>query len=65
MGKLSLKAKNPFGQDLELASGKTWLGLGAMAVVTVVFMGMVAFVRGKSGAATGSIDALHDRLRSF
>ena len=63
MGKLSLKAKNPFGSDIEIFSKKTWIGLGAMAGIVVVFGGMIMFLKGKSGSVVGSIDGLHDRLR--
>ena len=42
--KISLKAKNPFGGDIELASWKTVRGLGLVAgmmgVITVVGVGV-------------------------
>ncbi len=64
MGKIDLKATNPFGKDLDMGKLKTYWGLGIMAGVVVVFGGMVMFLKGKTGAVTGSIDDLHSRLRS-
>jgi len=63
LGKISLKAKNPFGKDLDMGKPKTYLGLGLMAVAVVIFGGMVIWVKGKSSLVTGSIDDLHNRLR--
>ncbi len=62
MGKLSLKAKNPFGEDIEVFSTKNWIGLTVGAAVVAVFAGMVGFFRGKAGAVGSGIDALHARL---
>jgi len=62
MGKLSLKAKNPFGSDIEMFSTKTWIGLGAGAFIVAAFTGMVLFFKGKQQSG---IDALHSRLGEF
>lgn len=59
MGKVSLKAKNPFGEDIEVFSTKTWIGLGAGAFIVAAFTGMVIFFKGKQ---TSGIDALHAKM---
>jgi len=64
MGKLSLKAKNPFGSDIELVSGKTWIGVGAAAVLVASFVAMYGWAKSKTAKVTSPIDDLHQRLRS-
>ena len=64
MGKLSLKAKNPFGSDIELVSGKNLVGLGLFAVMVAGIGVTVAWATSQKGRVTGSIDGLHTRLRS-
>lgn len=63
MKKLSLKAKNPFGSDIEVFSGKTWIGLGAAAVVVAGFVAMYTWAKGQTSKVTSPIDDLHARLR--
>lgn len=63
MGKLSLKAKNPFGKDIELVSGKTWIGLGAFAIVIVALGGMVSMAKSRTSVVTSGVDGLYTRLR--
>jgi len=63
MGKLSLKAKNPFGSDIELVSGKTWVGVGAAAVLVAVFVGLYGWAKGQTTKVSSPIDDLHARLR--
>ncbi len=63
MGKLSLKAKNPFGQDIELASPKNLLGLGLFAVMLAAIGATVAWASSQKGRVTSSIDGLHARMR--
>lgn len=63
MGKIvDLKAKNPFGKDLDMGKPKTYIGLGLMAVAVVIFGGMVMFIKGQSGKAVGTIEGLQNRL---
>ena len=63
MNKLSLKAKNPFGSDIELVSGKTWIGIGAAAVLVASFAAMYGWAKSKTKTVTSPIDDLHARLR--
>ncbi len=63
MGKFSLKAKNPFGSDIELVSGKNLLGLGLFAVVVAGIGVVAAWATSQKGRVTGTIDGLHARMR--
>ena len=64
MGKLSLKAKNPFGSDIEIFSTKTWIGLGAAALVVSIFGAMVIMAKSVTKRASKGIGALHARLEA-
>jgi len=56
MGKLSLKARNPFGKDIELVSMKTWIGLGGFAVMLGTLAVMVSWVKGRAEKVGNPID---------
>jgi len=57
MARISLKAKNPFGQDIEVLSLKTWIGLGAFAVVLAGLGIMVRFFTQQSKTLINPIES--------
>jgi len=63
LGKIDLKAKNPFGKDLDMGNLKTYWGLGLFAGAIVILGGMVVFAKAQAKAATKGIDGLHEKLR--
>lgn len=62
MTKLSLKAKNPFGSDIEVFSTKTWIGIGATALVVAIFGGLLVAARTATKRAAGGIQGIHKKL---
>lgn len=59
---VSLKAKNPFGKDIELLSTKTWVGLGAFALVIGGLAVMTNWVINKSATVKSPIGNMWDRM---
>jgi len=62
MARISLKAKNPFGQDIEVLSLKTWIGLGAFAVVLAGLGIMVRFITQQSKALANPIEMAWSKI---
>jgi len=63
LGKIDLKAKNPFGKDLDMGKIKTYWGLGLFAGLIVVVGGMVAIIKTQAKKLPKGIDGLHEKLR--
>jgi len=60
--KISLKAKNPFGSDIEVLSLKTWIGLAGFAVILAGLGIMVKFLTQQSKTIINPIEAAWGRI---
>jgi len=59
---VSLKAKNPFGSDIEMLNLGTWLGIGAFVVLLGVILLGVNFVVAHAGRVTSPIEGLWSEI---
>ena len=60
---VSLTGKNPFGKDIELLSWKTWVGLGAFAVVVGGLALGVKWVMASGSKVSNPVDAMWSLIR--
>jgi len=62
MARISLKAKNPFGADIEVLSLKTRIGLAGFAVILAGLGIMVKFLTQQSKTIINPIEAAWARI---
>ena len=61
--KISLKAKNPFGGDIELASWKNIAGLGLFAGMMGVIVVVAVGVKNRAEKMKNPIDMMWDTVK--